>query len=82
MAVVLVFKEDVVGVISRCSTQGGRSSGERYAYDDLKGEYDMHGVDGSVMCLDGINVYVGRHIDGVHGVCGVGQRNLEGGLLL
>ena len=37
------------------------------------------------MCMDDINEHVGRHIDGlygVHGGYGVGQRSLEGRMLL
>ena len=37
------------------------------------------------MCLVDINGHIGRQIDGldgVHGGYGVGQRNLEGGMLL
>ena len=37
------------------------------------------------MCLGDFNGHVGRHIDGfdgVHGILGVGQRNLEGRILL
>ena len=45
----------------------------------------MHSSDYLVMCLGYINGHVGRHIDGfdwVHGVYGVGQRNLERRMLL
>ena len=49
----------------------------------------MHSANDSVMCYDDINVdiniNVGRHIDGFDGVhegYGVGQRNLEGRMLL
>ena len=38
--------------------------------------------DDSVMCLDDINGHAGRHIDGLDGGYGVGQRNLEGKMLL
>ena len=34
------------------------------------------------MWLGDFNGHVGRHIDGVHGGYGVGQRNLEGRMLL
>ena len=37
------------------------------------------------MCLGDFNRHVGRYIDGfygVHGGCGVGQRNLRGRMLL
>ena len=45
----------------------------------------MYSADDLVMCLGDINGHVGRHIDGsdgVHGGYGVGQRNLEGRMLL
>ena len=51
-------------------------------YDELKGEFDMHSADDLVMCLGDINGYIGRHIDGIHGVHCVGQRNVEGRMLL
>ena len=54
-------------------------------YDELKCELDMHSADDLVMCLGYFNGHVGRHIDsfdGVHGGYGVGQRNLEGRMLL
>ena len=45
----------------------------------------MHSADDLVMCFSDLNGHVGRHIDGfdgVHGRYGVGQRNLEGRMLL
>ena len=45
----------------------------------------MHSAGDLVMCLDDINGHVGRYIngfDGVRGGYGVGQRNLEGRMLL
>ena len=54
-------------------------------YDELKCEWDMHSADDLVMCVSDLNGHVGRHIDGFHGVhggYGVGQRNLEGRMLL
>ena len=45
----------------------------------------MHSAGDSVICLGDSNGHVGRHIDGfdgVHGGYGVGQRNLEGIMLL
>ena len=52
---------------------------------EQKSEWDMHIADELVMCLGDINANIGRHIDGfdgVHGGNGVGQRNLEGRMLL
>ena len=54
-------------------------------YDELKCEWDMHSADDLVMCLGGLNGHFGRHIDGfdgVYGGYGVGQRNLQGRMLL
>ena len=59
--------------------------GKTVFYDGLKCEWDMHSADDLVMCLGDFNGHVGRHIDGfdgVHGGYGVGQWNLEGGMLL
>ena len=45
----------------------------------------MHAIDDLVMCLDDINGHVGRYIDGfdrVHGGYGIGQKNLEGRILI
>ena len=39
----------------------------------------MHYTDDLVVCIGDFNGHVGRHIDGGHGV---GQRNLEGKMLL
>ena len=53
-------------------------------YDERKCEWDMHSAGDLVMCLGDFNGHVGTHIDrfsGLHGGCGVGQRNLEGLLL-
>ena len=45
----------------------------------------MHYADDLVMCLGDFNGHIGWHVDGfdgVHGGYGVGQRNLEGRMLL
>ena len=45
----------------------------------------MHSADDLIMCLGDFNGHVGRHIDefdGVHGGCGVGERNFDGRMLL
>ena len=45
----------------------------------------MHSADDLVMCLHDFNGHIARHIDGfdgLHGGYGVGQRNLEGRMLL
>ena len=40
----------------------------------------MCSVGDLVMCLGVFNGQVGRHVDGIDGGFGVGQRNLEGGM--
>ena len=45
----------------------------------------MRSADDLVICLGGLNGHVGRHVDGsdgMHGGYGVGQRKLEGRMLL
>ena len=45
----------------------------------------MHSADDLAMYFGDISGHIGRHIDGLDGVCGwygVGQRNLEGTMLL
>ena len=46
-------------------------------YDKMKGEWDMHGAGDLVMCFGDFSGHIGRHVDGVHEVYGIGQRNLE-----
>ena len=66
--------------------QSGKSFVEKQSfYDDLKCELDMHSAGDLALCLGDIDGHVGRHIDGldgVHGGFGVGQRNLEGRMLI
>ena len=86
MILVIVFEEDVLRLIYRHASQSGRSLEKKQSfYDELKCEVDMHSADDLVMCFGEINGHVGRYFDGfdgVHGGYGVGQRNLEGALLL
>ena len=42
----------------------------------------MHSADDLVMCFGEFNGHIDGHIDGFHGVYGVGQRNVEGRMLL
>ena len=51
-------------------------------YDKVIGDWDMHSVCDLFMCLSDFNGHVGRYIDGVHLRYGVGQRILEGRMLL
>ena len=80
------FEEDVLRLICGYDPQSGRSLEEKQSfYDELKCEWDIQSADDFAMCLGDINGHVGRHIDGfdgMHGGYGVGQRNLEGRILL
>ena len=82
----VVFEEDVLRLICGYTPQSGRSMEEKHSfYDELKGEWDMHSAGDLVVCFGDFNGHIGRHIhgcDGVHGGYGVGQRNLEGRMIL
>ena len=86
MVNVVAFKEDVLRLICWYAPQIGRSLGEKQSYyDELKCEWDMHYAGDIVMYLGDFNGHVGRHMDGfdsVHEVYVLGQRNLEGRMLL
>ena len=79
---VVVFEEDVLRLICGYAPQSGRSLEEKQSfYDGLKCEWDMHSADDLVMCLGDLNGHVGSFY-WVHIEYGVGQRNLEGRMLL
>ena len=84
--VVVVFEADVLRLICGYVTQSGRSLEKKHSfYDELKCECIMHSAGDLVMCLGDFSEHVGRHIDGfggVHGGYDIGQRNLEGRMLL
>ena len=86
MTVVIVFDEDVLKLISGCVPQSGRSLEEKQSfYDKLKCEWNMHSAGDLVMSLGDFNEHVSRHIDGFDGILGwygVGQMDLNGGMLL
>ena len=85
-AMTVVVFEDVQRLICGHTPQSGRSLEERQSfYDELKCEWYMYSAGDLAMCLGDINGHAGRHIggfDGVHGRNGVGQRKLEGRMLL
>ena len=79
MAVVLLIERDVLKQIYRHASQGERSLEEKPSfYDELKGQWEMHSADDLVMHLGDFNGYMGGNLMGFS----VGQRNLEGGMLL
>ena len=61
----VVFDDYVLRLICGHAPQGVSFMFKKTSfYDELKGEWDMHGVDELVVCLGDINGHVGRHIDG------------------
>ena len=86
MTVVVVFEEDVLRLVCGYAPQSGRSlEFKQSLYDELKCESDVHSADDLVISLGDFNGHVGWHIDefdGVHGGYGLGQRNLDGRMLL
>ena len=86
MTLAVVFEEDVLRLICGYAPQSGRCFEDKLLfYDELKCEWDMHSSDELVMCLGDFNGHIGGYIegfDGVRGEYGIGQRNLEGGMLL
>ena len=86
MTVVVVFEDDVLRLIRGYAPQSRKRLEENLSYyDELRGEWEMHYADRLVMCLGDFNERVGRHIDdfyGMRGGYGVGQRKLEGIMLL
>ena len=83
---VVDYEMDVLRLICGRAPQSRISLKEKQSfYDELKGESDMLSAGDLIMCLLDFNGHVCRHIDGidgVHGGYGVGQRNLEGIILL
>ena len=56
----LVFEDDVLRLICGYSLQSVRGLKEKQCYDDeLKSEWDMHGVNGLAVCLGGFDGHVG-----------------------
>ena len=85
MTHVVVIEEDVLRLTCGYALQSGGSLEEKQSFYELKCVLDMHTADDLVICLGDFNGHVGRHIDGVDGEhrgYGVGQRNLEGRMLL
>ena len=86
MAIVLVFEEEVVRVICGYGPQSGRTSAEKERfYDEMASEWDLQSMGELVMGMGDFNGHVGKWIDGfegVHGGNGVGERNVEGRMLL
>ena len=64
MAIVFVFEEDVLMLICGYAPQCGQSlDDEQSFYYELRCKWDIHSVDDIVVCLGGLNGYVGRYID-------------------
>ena len=66
--------------------QSGRTAAEKeHFYDDLRIELDLHSVGELVLGMGDFNGHDGKQIEGyedVHGGNGIGERNMEGKMLL
>ena len=82
IAVVLVLEEDDQRLICGYAPQSGRSLEEKQSFhDELKGEWNIHGVVDLVRLGDSNQHVDISGVDGVYREYGVGQRNSEGRML-
>ena len=81
MAMVLVFEEEIIQVMSAYSPQVGRSKCEKdQLYNDMASEWDLQNPIEVVLGMGDFNRHVGRQIDGfegVHGGNGIGKKMLR-----
>ena len=86
MTVVMALEEEGVRVICVYGPQSGRTDAEKERfYDDLRSEWDLHNMGELVLGTGDFNGQVGKRIEGyegVHGGNGIGERNMEGKMLL
>ena len=86
MTVVMVFEEEVLRIRCVYGPQSGRTAAEKEHFsDDLRSEWDLHSVGELVLGMGDFNGHVGKRIEGyedVHGGNGIGERNVEGKMLL
>ena len=86
MTVVMALEEEVVRIICVYGPQSGRTGAEKERfYDDLRSEWDLHSVGELVLGMGAFNRHIGKQIvgyEGVHGGNGIGERNVEGKMLL
>ena len=86
MVVGLAFGKQVIRVISAYGPQAGRPLKEKHRfYHELAGEYVLQNPSEVVCGQRDFNGHVGKKIEGfegVHGGNGIGQRNVEGRMLL
>ena len=86
MTVVMALEEEVVRIICVYDRQSGRTGADKERfYDDLRSEWDLHNMGDLVLGMGDFNGHVGKRIEGyegVHGGNGIGERNVEGKMLL
>ena len=86
MTVVLAFEEELVRVICGYGPQSGRGGAEKEKfYDELSEEWEVSRGNEFVLGLGDFNGHVGKSpegFEGVHGGNGIGERNVEGRMLL
>ena len=69
----------------QCSASAGILGLDQTAYDDLRSEWDLHSMGELVLDMGDFNGHVDKRIEGyegVHGGNGIGERNVEGKMLL
>ena len=86
MTIVMAFEEEVVRIVCVYGPQSGRSGEEKlHFYDELASEWILRNTGEMVLALGDYNGHVGKQVDGyegVHGGFGIGERNMEGRMLL
>ena len=86
ITVVMALEEEVVRIICVYDPQSGRTGAkkERF-YDDFRSEWDLRSMTELVLGMGDFNGRVGKWIEsyeGVHGGNRIGERNVEGKMLL
>ena len=86
MTLVMVLEEEVLRITCVYGRQSCRKAAEKeHFYDDLRSEWDLRSVGELVLGMGDFNGHVEKHIEGyedVHGRNGIGERNVEGKMLL
>ena len=86
MTEVMALEEEVVRIICVYGPQSGKTGAEKERfYDHLRSEWDLQSVGELVLGMGDFNEHVGKRIEGYEGMHGgnrIGERNVEGKMLL
>ena len=86
MVVVIIFGKRVVRIVCVYAPQCQRSMSEKEKfYEEMGRGCEVENANEVLICLGDFNGHIGKEVDGfedVHGGFGIGNRNLEGRLLL